>query len=194
MVTDAEWARIREGLRFGQVFEGTVVRVPRPGVVGIFVDIGLSVEGFVDVLLLPERSESWPAEGTVSDFEVWWADSRKQIRLKPTDPQYLRADFAGFMERVRPGWPSEVGCVVRDPGSPMPDELLASLRRIRRGHEVDLLQGDLLLELRLLQAPLEGGGLAAGDLVLAEDLKEVQVAELAAVGLGQANIEGLRHP
>ncbi|MFD4263422.1 hypothetical protein ACFWR9_38905 [Streptomyces sp. NPDC058534] len=30
-------------------------------------DIGLSVGGFVDVLLLPHESEDWPAEGTVAD-------------------------------------------------------------------------------------------------------------------------------
>ncbi|WP_405918290.1 hypothetical protein [Streptomyces sp. NBC_00728] len=36
-----------------------------------------------------------------------------------------------------------------------------------------------------MQPPLEGDGLAAGDLVLAEDLVEVQVPEFAAVGLGQ---------
>ncbi|MCX5521470.1 hypothetical protein OG342_01015 [Streptomyces bobili] len=88
MVTDAEWARIRRDLRFGQVFEGTVVKIPRPGAIGIFVDIGLSVGGFVDVLLLPDEGEDWPAEGAVADFEIWWADSRQQIRLKPSDSRY----------------------------------------------------------------------------------------------------------
>ncbi|MFE9913493.1 hypothetical protein [Streptomyces clavifer] len=101
MVTDAEWARIRRDLRFGQVFEGTVVKVPRPGAIGIFVDIGLSVGGFVDVLLLPNEGEDWPAEGTVADFEIWWADSRQQIRLKPSDSQYLRTDFTDFVECAR---------------------------------------------------------------------------------------------
>ncbi|MFI0711749.1 hypothetical protein [Streptomyces inhibens] len=117
MVTDAQWSRIREGLRFGQVVEGTVVRVPRPGAIGIFVDIGLSVGGFVDVVLLPHRSECWPTEGTVTEFEIWWADSRKQIRLKPSDPQYLCDDFADFVERFRPSWPSDVGCAVLAPGA-----------------------------------------------------------------------------
>ncbi|MEU9882009.1 hypothetical protein [Streptomyces phaeochromogenes] len=124
MVTDAEWTRIRRGLRFGQVFEGTVVRVPRPGAIGIFVDIGLSVGGFVDVLMLPEQTEDWPTEGTVADFEIWWADSRRQIRLKPSDSHYLRNDFTDFVERLRPKWPSEVGQPVRDPGPPTLDELL----------------------------------------------------------------------
>lgn len=82
MITDAEWERIRGNLRFGQVLRGTVVKVPRPGAIGIFVDIGLGVEGFVDVLLLPEPAEQWPVEGTITDFEVWWADSRQQVRLK----------------------------------------------------------------------------------------------------------------
>ncbi|GAA3866748.1 hypothetical protein [Streptomyces sedi] len=120
MVAEAEWTWIRGGLRFGQVFEGTVVRVPRPGAIGIFVDIGLSVGGFVDGLLLPERSEDWPAEGSVGEFETWWADSRQQIRLKPSDPRYPRSDFADFVERFRPDWPSDVGRLVREPGRPAP--------------------------------------------------------------------------
>lgn len=128
MVTDDEWARIRRGLRFGQVFEGTVVKVPRPGAIGVFVDIGLSVGGFVDVLLLPEQSDDWPAEGTVADFEIWWADSRQQIRLKPSDSRYLRNDFTDFMGRFRPNWPSEVGQPVRDPGPPTLDEIRSALR------------------------------------------------------------------
>lgn len=120
MVTDAEWTRIRRGLRFGQVFAGTVVKVPRPGAIGIFVDIGLSVGGFVDALLLPEQSEVWPAEGTVAEFEIWWADSRQQIRLKPSDSRYLRNDFPDYVRRLRPDWPSEVGHPVRDPGASDP--------------------------------------------------------------------------
>ncbi|MFJ9870894.1 hypothetical protein [Streptomyces sp. NPDC101165] len=83
--------------------------MPRPGTIGIFVDIGLDVGGFVDGALLPEREELWPAEGTVTDFEIWWADSRQQIRLKPSDPRYLRRDFAEFAARFRPGWPSDIG-------------------------------------------------------------------------------------
>ncbi|MET9552305.1 hypothetical protein [Streptomyces sp. NPDC006645] len=128
VVADAEWARIRRGLRFGQVLEGTVVKVPRPGAIGIFVDVGLSVGGFVDVLLLTEQSEDWPTEGAVADFEVWWADSRQQIRLKPSDPRHLRNDFTDFMRRFRPHWPSEVGQPVRDPGPPTLDEVWSAMR------------------------------------------------------------------
>ncbi|MFF9476984.1 hypothetical protein ACF1E9_30780 [Streptomyces roseolus] len=128
MVTDVEWARIRRDLRFGQVVEGTVVKVPWPGAIGIFVDTGLSVGGFVDVLLLPSEGEDWPAEGTVADFEIWWADSRQQIRLKPADSRYLRSDFTDFVERFRPSWPADVGQPVRDLGPVIPDQLRALLR------------------------------------------------------------------
>jgi len=128
VVTDVEWAQIRRDLRFGQVFEGTVVKVPRPGAIGIFVDIGLSVGGFVDVLLLPSEGEDWPVEGTVADFEIWWADSHQQIRLKPSDSRYLRSDFTDFVEPFRPSWPADVGQPVRDPGPVTPDELRALLR------------------------------------------------------------------
>ncbi|MFF4901811.1 hypothetical protein [Streptomyces sp. NPDC001068] len=135
MVEDADWVRIRGDLRFGQVFEGTVVNVPRPGEIGIFVDIGLAVGGFVDVALLPDQSEDWPTEGTVAEFEIWWADSRRQIRLKPADTRYLRRDFAEWVERFRPAWPSDVGCPVRDPGPPTPDELQAATRPDGRSAE-----------------------------------------------------------
>nr|WP_308309413.1 hypothetical protein [Streptomyces sp. CHD11] len=133
-MTDAEWERIRGGLRFGQVLRGTVVKVPRPGAIGIFVDVGLGVGGFVDVLLLPERAEQWPAEGTITDFEVWWADSRQQVRLKPSDPEYTRKDFADFASRVRPSWPADIGRPVRD-GGPVTAQELAPLldRQERRG-------------------------------------------------------------
>ncbi|MEU1170487.1 hypothetical protein [Streptomyces microflavus] len=78
-------------------------------------DIGLSVGGFVDVLLLPEQSEDWPTEGMVGQFEIWWARSRHQVRLKPPDSRYLRHDFADFVERFRPGWPLDVGRPIPEP-------------------------------------------------------------------------------
>ncbi|GGJ63014.1 hypothetical protein [Streptomyces brasiliensis] len=46
-----------------------------------------------------------------------------------------------------------------------------------------------MLELRPLQASLNGGGLTGGDLVLAEDLEEAEVAEFAAVDPGQEGVE-----
>ncbi|MEU4495984.1 hypothetical protein AB0F96_21660 [Streptomyces sp. NPDC023998] len=117
MVAEAEWDRVRGELRFGQVFTGTVVRAPRPGAIGVFVDIGLSVGGFVDVVMLPQRSKDWPSEGTVTDFEVWWVHRHhQQVRLKPSDPQYLCEDFAEFVARFRPNWPSEIGRAVMGTG------------------------------------------------------------------------------
>ncbi|GEB57053.1 hypothetical protein GCM10017674_67030 [Streptomyces gardneri] len=82
----------------------------------------------VDVLLLPDESEDWPAEGTVADFEIWWVDSRQQIRLKPSDSRYLRNDFTDFVERVRPSWSSDIGQPVRYPGPVILDELWTTLR------------------------------------------------------------------
>ncbi|MDT7847585.1 hypothetical protein [Streptomyces justiciae] len=102
-----EWERARRRLHFGQRFYGRVVQVPRPGTIGVFVDIGLVVGGFVDVLLLPEDAARWPTVGTKSEFEVWWVDDRPQIRLKPVDPQYRRDDFTELLSRWRPGWPQE---------------------------------------------------------------------------------------
>jgi hypothetical protein len=75
------------------------------------------------------------------------------------------------------------GCEVADLGG----------GQLRGGGEVEALQGGLLLELRPAQAPFERDGPAAGDLVLAEDLEEVEVPELALLGLGEAGVEGFQH-
>lgn len=88
---------------------GTVVLVPRPGAIGVFVDIGLEVGGFVDALLLPAETEAWPTEGVVTRFEVWWTDWPHQIRLKPVDSNLLREDWTEYLTRWRPGWPAEIG-------------------------------------------------------------------------------------
>lgn len=118
MRSEGEGERVPGGLRFGQVFTGTVVRVPRPGAIGVFVDLGLGAPGFVDVLLLPHRSEDWPVEGTVTDFEVWWVHGdHQQIRLKPADPRYLSEDFAAFVEQFRPRWPTDIGTAAGEPGT-----------------------------------------------------------------------------
>ncbi|MEV6394757.1 hypothetical protein AB0M39_08260 [Streptomyces sp. NPDC051907] len=87
VVNMREWDRVRCDLRFGQRFQGRVTGVPALGAIGIFVDIGLPVGGFVDVLLLPTAEERWPVEGAAAEFEVWWADERPQVRLKTGGPQ-----------------------------------------------------------------------------------------------------------
>ncbi|MER6357925.1 hypothetical protein ABT186_40610, partial [Streptomyces sp. NPDC001634] len=112
VVNTKEWEETRRRLHFGQRFFGTVVGVPRPGTIGVFVDIGLAVGGFVDAVLLPRATDRWPAEGTESEFEVWWADERPQVRLKPVDPRFVREDFAEWLTRWRPGWHQEHGLPV----------------------------------------------------------------------------------
>jgi hypothetical protein len=48
-------------------------------------------------------------------------------------------------------------------------------------------------ELRAAQASCQGGGFAAGDLVLAQGLQEFEVAEPTVAGLGQPGVEGVEH-
>ncbi|MFI5829233.1 hypothetical protein ACIA6C_18595 [Streptomyces sp. NPDC051578] len=112
MVSTEEWEGTRRRLHIGQRVSGRVVQVPRPGTIGVFVDIGLVVGGFVDVLLLPEDAALWPTEGTETEFEVWWVAERPQIRLKPVDPRFRREDFDEWLSRWRPGWPLELGLPV----------------------------------------------------------------------------------
>ncbi|MGW5387604.1 hypothetical protein [Nocardia sp. NPDC003963] len=88
------WDRVRADLALGQQLSGTVARVPRLGAIGIFIDLGVPIAGFVDVLLLPFDAGSWPAEGTVTDFLVWWMDPKiAQIRLVPAESRFRREDF-----------------------------------------------------------------------------------------------------
>ncbi|WP_327148841.1 hypothetical protein [Nocardia sp. NBC_01329] len=88
------WDRVRAGLVLGQRLSGTVARIPRLGAIGIFIDLGLPIGGFVDVLLLPDDTSRWPAEGAITDFLVWWMDpKRAQIRLVPAESRFRREDF-----------------------------------------------------------------------------------------------------
>lgn len=87
------WERLRPYLEIGQQLTGTVVWAPRPGAIGIGVDLALPIDGFVDVLLLPFDADRWPAKGTTTGFKIWWMDDRPQIRLIPADPRYRREDF-----------------------------------------------------------------------------------------------------
>ena len=66
--------------------------------------------------------------------------------------------------------------------------------QLRRGAEVEALQGGLAFEPGGPDPAVQGRGLAAGDLVLAEDLEEVEVPEVAGVSLGEAGVEGGEHP
>ncbi|MEU9334265.1 SUKH-3 domain-containing protein [Streptomyces sp. NPDC048290] len=108
MVSPEDWMRVRRGLRFGQRLRGTVTAVPRPGAIGVFMDLGLAVDGYVDVSLLPRDPARWPVEGTACDVEVWWADDRPRIALKPVDRRFLRDDFTAWQRATRPDWPERV--------------------------------------------------------------------------------------
>ena len=66
--------------------------------------------------------------------------------------------------------------------------------QLRGGGEVESLEGGLGLEPGAADPAGQGHGLAAGDLVLAQDLEEVQVAEFPGAGLGEAGVEGGEHP
>ncbi|MFD0359888.1 hypothetical protein ACFQZZ_00265 [Nocardia sp. GCM10030253] len=87
------WDQLRSNLVLGQRLTGTVAQIPRLGTIGIFIDLGLPVAGFVDVLLLPDGASRWPTQGTTADFLIWWMDERPQIRLVPADARYRREDF-----------------------------------------------------------------------------------------------------
>lgn len=87
------WEHLRADLHLGQRLTGTVVWVPRPGAIGVGVDLDLAVGGFVDVLLLPSDPACWPRQRTTADFYIWWIDERPQIRLIAADPAHRREDF-----------------------------------------------------------------------------------------------------
>jgi hypothetical protein len=65
--------------------------------------------------------------------------------------------------------------------------------QFRAGGEVEFFQGGLFFEPGPAQPAGHGHGLAAGDLVVAEDLEEFQVSEFPGAGLGQAGVEGGQH-
>ncbi|MGW4121259.1 hypothetical protein [Nocardia sp. NPDC004711] len=66
---------------------GRVTQVPRPGTIGLFVDLGQPPTGFVDVLNLPDSVDEWPVVGTVTEFEVvHHTHQGHQVRLRPLNP------------------------------------------------------------------------------------------------------------
>jgi hypothetical protein len=65
---------------------------------------------------------------------------------------------------------------------------------LRVGGEVELFEGDLFLEAGAADPAGQRGSLPAGDLVLTQDLQELQVAQGAVAGLGQAGVQGFQHP
>ena len=66
--------------------------------------------------------------------------------------------------------------------------------QFRAGGEVEAFEGGLFLEACLAEPPGHGHGVAAGDLVFAQDLEEVDVAEFSGAGPGEAGLDGGEHP
>ncbi len=97
MLDDEELGALRQTLHLGQKLTGTVVfAFPKPGTVGLGVDVGLAVPAFVDVLLLPDDPDKWPPLGTVAEFYYLHmvihdgppGARPAQIRLQIVDPKF----------------------------------------------------------------------------------------------------------
>jgi hypothetical protein len=71
----------------GEQVTGRVARIPKPGAIGLFVDLGREPEGFVDVLHLPREPDEWPRAGTDTTFEVL-QHRPGQVRLFPLDGRF----------------------------------------------------------------------------------------------------------
>jgi hypothetical protein len=84
---DLDLARAR--FPVGKHIRGRVSRLLKPGVIGLFVDLGQEPEGFVDVLWLPYEPGDWPVVGTVTTFEVL-QHTPGQVRLFPLDDRFRR--------------------------------------------------------------------------------------------------------
>ncbi|MET8282557.1 hypothetical protein [Micromonospora sp. NPDC005174] len=87
MAEQDEFDAARRRLPVGEHVRGQVVRIPRPGTIGLFVDLGQEPLGFVDVLLLPHDPAEWPSVGTVTTFEVL-QHRPGQVRLFPVDASF----------------------------------------------------------------------------------------------------------
>ncbi|OXR45638.1 hypothetical protein B7C42_01930 [Nocardia cerradoensis] len=82
---EQELEAARSRYPIGDHVTGVVTLVPRPGVVGLFVDLGHPPTGFVDLLSLPFASDQWPTVGTVTKFEVL-QHTCGQVRLRSVLP------------------------------------------------------------------------------------------------------------
>lgn len=97
MLDDEALEALQQTLQPGQMMTGTVVfAFPRPGTVGLGIDVGLVVPAFVDTLQLPLDVDRWPPLGASTEFYYLGMvfQSRPpgarpaQIRLQPADPKF----------------------------------------------------------------------------------------------------------
>ncbi|MFE9917656.1 hypothetical protein ACFYPG_21105 [Micromonospora sp. NPDC005553] len=87
MVQPDKFDTARRRFPVGEHIRGEVVLIPKPGAIGLMVDVGQEAEGFVDVLVLPHEPADWPAVGTVTTFEVL-EHRTGQVRLLPLDERF----------------------------------------------------------------------------------------------------------
>ncbi|RAO47385.1 hypothetical protein GAR06_02408 [Micromonospora saelicesensis] len=76
----------------GEHITGQVVLIPRPGAIGLLVDLGQEPEGFVDVVVLPHEPADWPPVGTVTTYEVL-QHRPGQVRLLPLDERFRSRSY-----------------------------------------------------------------------------------------------------
>ena len=94
-----------------------------------------------------------------------------------------------------------------DADRPVQDDRLAGLDKAERSQvsdtrsgdlrverEVEVLDGTALLEVCGAHPAGDAGGVTPCQLVLAEHLQELDVAELAGTGLGETHLQGVEHP
>lgn len=91
----------RQRYPVGDHVTGTVTLIPRPVLIGLFVDLGQPPIGFVDLVHLKRSVDQWPGVGTVMDFEVL-QHRNQQVRLWPLDEAF-RWSTASFW-RSEPEW------------------------------------------------------------------------------------------
>jgi hypothetical protein len=85
----------RRRFPIGTHVPGHVSYIPKPGRIGVFVDLGRPPTGFIDVLHLPREERDWPSIGTVASFEVLqhrWG----QVRLFPLGDGIPLAPHSAF--------------------------------------------------------------------------------------------------
>ncbi|NKY42618.1 hypothetical protein [Nocardia cerradoensis] len=99
---EQELEAARSRYPIGDHVTGVVTLVPRPGVVGLFVDLGHPPTGFVDLLSLPLAADQWPTVGTVTKVEVL-QHTCGQVRLWPLDAAF-RSNRALFPALSEPEW------------------------------------------------------------------------------------------
>jgi hypothetical protein len=106
----------------GEEVAGRVARIPKPGVIGLFVDLGQEPEGFADVLHLSRDPGEWPPVGTVTTFEVL-QHRPGQVRLFPLDDRYRSPDRL-------PGVPAQEQWLAIKDRFPVGSEVTATVNRV----------------------------------------------------------------